>query len=268
MAKLTRVTGKVFGSAATATVRGIGQFGSAAAGSPNLTTDVATIQALPAYLNGWGSAVITSRNFPPIEEVTGVLKTISYQTCYNLQEGVAEYDINTEYTNTSIVKSTNNGIITFYASLQDNNIGNSLTDTDYWKPTVLNLDNKADVDLSNANDTAKILMSGMGMPSDTYIDLTLGADGSTYIAPANGWFTIQKYNDSTIGDGYIAMVNLSNGLATENRQIRYAGSGGMPIGRVYIPAKKGDSVNVYYDITGSVIAFRFIYAVGSESEAS
>lgn len=162
MAKLTRVTGKVFGSAATATVRGIGQFGSAAAGSPNLTTDVATIQALPAYLNGWGSAVITSRNFPPIEEVTGVLKTISYQTCYNLQEGVAEYDINTEYTNTSIVKSTNNGIITFYASLQDNNIGNSLTDTDYWKPTVLNLDNKADVDLSNAD------------PSQSFIDMAVG----------------------------------------------------------------------------------------------
>ena len=54
MAKLTRVTGKVFGSAATATVRGIGQFGSAAAGTPNLTTDVATIQALPAsILPGW-----------------------------------------------------------------------------------------------------------------------------------------------------------------------------------------------------------------------
>ena len=130
------------------------------------------------------------------------------------------------------------------------------------------LNGKADVDLSNTNDTAKILMSGQALPSDTYIDLTLGANGSTYTAPANGWFTIQKYNDSTIGDGYIAMVNLSNGLATENRQIRYAGSGGMPIGRVYIPAKKGDSVNVYYDITGSVIAFRFIYAVGSESEAS
>ena len=167
MAKLTRVTGKVFGSAATATVRGIGQFGSAAAGSPNLTTDVATIQALPAYLNGWGSAVITSRNFPPIEEVTGVLKTISYQTCYNLQEGVAEYDINTEYTNTSIVKSTNNGIITFYASLQDNNIGNSLTDTDYWKPTVLNLDNKADKDLSNINPTqnAKNTIIGWEIPN-------------------------------------------------------------------------------------------------------
>ena len=137
MAKLTRITGKVFGSNATATIGGIGQFGSAAAGSPNLTTDVATIQALPAYLNGWGSAVVTSRNFPPIEEVTGVLKTISYQACYTLQEGIPEYDINTEYSNTSLVKSVNNGIVTIYASLQNNNIGNSLSDGAYWKPYIL-----------------------------------------------------------------------------------------------------------------------------------
>lgn len=137
MAKLTRITGKVFGSNATATIGGIGQFGSAITGTPNLTTDVATIQALPAYLNGWGSAVVTSRNFPPIEEVTGVLKTISYQACYTLQEGIPEYDINTEYSNTSLVKSVNNGIVTIYASLQNNNIGNSLSDGAYWKPYIL-----------------------------------------------------------------------------------------------------------------------------------
>ena len=137
MAKLTRVTGKVFGSAAQAQSGGIGQFGSAATGTPNPTTDVATIQALQAYLDGWGSAVITSRNFPPIEEVTGVLKTISYQACYTLQEGIPEYDINTEYSNTSVVKSINNGITTLYVSLANGNTGNPLTDTTKWKPYVL-----------------------------------------------------------------------------------------------------------------------------------
>lgn len=137
MAKLTRVTGKVFGSAAQAQSGGIGQFGSAATGTPNPTTDVATIQALQAYLDGWGSAVITSRNFPPIEEVTGVLKTISYQACYTLQEGIPEYDINTEYSNTSVVKSINNGITTLYVSLANGNIGNPLTDTTKWKSYVL-----------------------------------------------------------------------------------------------------------------------------------
>lgn len=130
MAKLPRVTAKVFGGSAP--LSEIGQFGSAKAGTPNNTQDVATIQALSAYDNGWGSAVVTSKNFPPMEEVTGVLKTISYQTCYLLQEGVPEYDINTEYSNTSIVKSTSGSNLSFYLSLQNGNVGHALSDTDYW----------------------------------------------------------------------------------------------------------------------------------------
>lgn len=130
MAKLTRVTGKVFGG--NAPLNQIGQFGSALAGTPNNTQDVAEIQALDAYSNGWGSAVISSRNFPPIEEVTGALKTISYQSCYLLQEGIPEYDINTEYSNTSVVKSINGNELIFYISLQNNNIGNPLTNSAYW----------------------------------------------------------------------------------------------------------------------------------------
>src|SRR5574344_2114034 len=35
--------------------------------------------------------------------------------------------------------------------------------------------------------TAPFWESRMGMPSGSYIDLTLGANGSTYTAPANGW---------------------------------------------------------------------------------
>ena len=135
MAKLTRVTGKVFGGSAP--LDEIGQFGSALAGNPTNTQDVATIQALDAYSEGWGSAVISSRQFPPIEEVTGALKTISYQGCYLLQEGIPEYDIDTEYSNTSIVKSINDGITTLYVSLSNGNKGNALSNATYWKPYVL-----------------------------------------------------------------------------------------------------------------------------------
>lgn len=134
MAKLTRVTGKVFAN--DAPLAQIGQFGSALAGNPYNTQDVATIQNLQAYLNGWQSAVVTSRNFPPIEEVNGVLKTISYQACYLLQEGIPEYDINTEYSNTSIVKSISGNELSFYISLQNENIGNALTNTTYWTKAV------------------------------------------------------------------------------------------------------------------------------------
>lgn len=240
MTKLTRVTGKVFGGAATATTGGIGQFGSAATGTPNPTTDVATIQALQAYSVGWGSAVITSRNFPPIEEVTGVLKTISYQTCYNLQEGVAEYDINTEYSNTSIVKSVNNGIITFYASLTNNNIGNSLSDTDYWKPVVLDLDNKADVDLSNADPSQSFIDMAVSWGMPDYDDTAKISVSAASIAGSGG-YTVNV-------NGYFNIPGTSS--AAQNRdlkingvkvwQVNYTSSGGDTGGGFICPVSPGD----------------------------
>lgn len=136
MAKLTRVTGKVFGGSAP--LDEIGVFGSAKAGDPTNSQDVATIQSLSAYANGWGSAILTSRNFPPIEEVTGVLKTISYQNCYLLQEGIPEYDANTNYSNTSIVKNIDGQTLSFFISLKNDNIGNPLTDGTSWLKANLN----------------------------------------------------------------------------------------------------------------------------------
>lgn len=129
---LTRVTGKVFGGEAP--LDEIGQFGSALLGTKLNTQDVATIQALEAYSQGWGSAVIPSRNFPPMEEVTGVLKTISYQACYSLQAGVPVYDIATDYGVGDIVKVASGSTLTFYVSQTTPNIGQSLSDTTYWKP--------------------------------------------------------------------------------------------------------------------------------------
>ena len=134
MATLTRVTGKVFGG--DAPLDQIGQFGSALAGTKLNTKDIATIQALEAYSKGWGSAILTSRNFPPIEEVNGVLNTLSYQICYLLQEGCPTYDINTEYSATSVVKMVSGSTLNYYISQQDNNIGHPLTDTNYWKPAI------------------------------------------------------------------------------------------------------------------------------------
>ena len=139
MAKLTRLTGKVF--AGTADLEDLGVFGSAKAGNPTNPTGTNTeaqIQSGTAYDEGWTSAVVTSRNFPPVEEVNGVLRTISYQNCYILQEGIPEYDVGTEYSNTSIVKDINGSQLTLYVSLINNNIGNPLTDTDSWAQVTIN----------------------------------------------------------------------------------------------------------------------------------
>ena len=201
MAKLARVKGKVF--AGSAQLSDIGQFGSALAGTPTNTQDVATIQALSAYDEGWNSAVITSRNYPPIEEVNGVLKTISYQTCYMLQEGIPEYDIGTEYSNTSIVKSVNGTRLDFYISLQNNNVGHALSDTDYWAKATLNAGKNIGEIVTSViplSDSGLHLLdgtvlSGSGVYADfvNYIASIYDASLSYFTTEADWQTTVSKY---------------------------------------------------------------------------
>ena len=53
------------------------------------------------------------------------------------------------------------------------------------------LSDKADVSLGNVNSAAIDKMALVGSPSVNYTSLTLGASGSKYTAPANGWFVIK-----------------------------------------------------------------------------
>lgn len=126
---LTRVPAKIFAENAPQNV--VGQFGSALNGTKVNTTDVNIIQGLPAYTTGWSSAVISNRNYPTLEEMNGVMKTMSYQTAYNMQKGVAEWDNQTTYYTGDICKAVGNGIL--YVSRADNNIGNPVSNTTYWQ---------------------------------------------------------------------------------------------------------------------------------------
>jgi len=129
MAKLDRVTAKVF--AASAAADEIGQFGSAVAGSKLETADVATIQGLSAWLDGWSEALVPGNRYPALQEMNGLLKVLSYQGAYTLQEGIPEYDSATTYYIGSIIKKT--GTFELYGSLTDDNVGNALIDGVDWK---------------------------------------------------------------------------------------------------------------------------------------
>lgn len=132
MTKYNRITGKVFGGNATATGDDpeIGQFGSAKDGSFVGTTDVATIQSLPAWSKGWIEAVSPEDNFPPLPEMTGAMKVLSHQQCYLLQQGLAEWDNSTIYYTNNF--ASKNGRI--YISQTNENQGNDpSTDTTNWK---------------------------------------------------------------------------------------------------------------------------------------
>ena len=118
---------------------------------------------------------------------------------------------------------------------------------------------KADTDLSNVGNSGTATGAGWAMPSTTYDDLTLGASGSNYTAPANGWFTIDK---ATTGAQYLALINTNNKIKTEGR----ATNSGQTL-RLFLPVKKNDVVECLYSAAGTLNCFRFVYAVGSESEA-
>lgn len=113
---------------------------------------------------------------------------------------------------------------------------------------------KADVDLSNVNVSGTSLASGWSMPSSRYIDLTLGASGATYTAPANGYFYLQKIATSTTQ--VLLMVNNSKigSIFTTNDTNKGVQS--------YIPVSKGDTLSVTYSLGGATTIFRFVYAEG------
>lgn len=121
------------------------------------------------------------------------------------------------------------------------------------------LNGKADVDLTNVNDSGTSLSAGWAMPSTTYEDLTLGASGTEYTAPANGWFHLNKQAQTA---GKYALISGSR-CSVESPYV-----GQYKQARLIFPVLKGDVVRVDYDLDGSTYSWRFIYAKGSESEAS
>ncbi len=117
------------------------------------------------------------------------------------------------------------------------------------------LNNKVDLDAQNLSAEGKSLISGLGMPSNRYIDLTLGASGSTYTAPANGWFYISTYCNADTSMDFVTSnfhIIMRSG-ASSNHMIRGI-----------IPAKKGDTVTPVYTAKLSNTFWQFIYAEGSK----
>ena len=119
--------------------------------------------------------------------------------------------------------------------------------------TPYTVDSVSNSNASNFSSAGRSYLSGLGMPSSRYIDLTLGASGSTYTAPANGWFVISK-----VATGVQDVVIDLNGvrLTTSN-----APTTGWTCS-AFVPCKKNDTINVFYSAGGALNYFRFIYAEG------
>lgn len=99
----------------------------------------------------------------------------------------------------------------------------------------------------------KQTLTNLSTPSTTYVNLTVGASGTTYTAPATGWFSLAAQgNDIRL---WCARYGQCGGKYTAN----FASM-------VSVYAKKGDVIMLQYsscDISASWCYFRFVYAEGS-----
>jgi hypothetical protein len=120
---------------------------------------------------------------------------------------------------------------------------------------VAQMELKANMTLDNVSNVGKSLATSWSMPSSKYIDLTLGATGTIYTAPANGYFTVGKR---------VSAVSQQLALYHPNT-LMASGQMGHVVNqmlRVWLPVAKGDGIICSYDAGGALEVFRFIYAEG------
>ena len=194
----------------------------------------------------------------------GSLKSLSYQTTtvlvsqyngtaslvgdfwLNAQTGIAGFQVSSSqhydeaenlfYTGTSLIRAT----IVARAVFTNGYV------TDFFQTSAFHA-----VDWSESP-----IVAGWSAPSSKYIDLTLGASGTIYTAPANGWFFISRTGVSS--GRYVSLVNKSG---SELRTLYRTPATNDAI-YLYLPAKRGDSVVVSYSADGSIEFFRFVFAEG------
>ena len=118
---------------------------------------------------------------------------------------------------------------------------------------MIDVDSVANSNMSNISSAGRSFISGLGKPKRN-IQLTLGASGSTYIAPANGWFRVTANpNQNTYGRLHTSTLApcFSN-----------VSSGAIDI-EIYAPVSKGEVVT--YTYSGSFYntnRIQFIYDEG------
>lgn len=127
---------------------------------------------------------------------------------------------------------------------------------------VTQVETKANIFLDNVLPTQEFKTQSVSwsMPSGRYIDLTLGASGSTYTAPANGWFYLNKVagSDWHYCEFTCAVEGSYDSLPCWGSDYKTS-----PI-KIWTPVKKGAIIKVNYNATGKTNDFKFIYAEGEQ----
>jgi hypothetical protein len=253
MGELTRVTGKVFGETASPTGDAsngpyIGQFGSAQTGEYIGTGDIATIQAKSsAWANGWIDAVTPTNQYPSLPERTGVDKVLSYQECYLLQRGVAEWDEATDYYTSCFC--SHNGII--YKSLIDNNVNiEPGTNVNAWAEYPSQIEDWANQDLSN------LTISGNARLQYVPFSIVKGtvSSGENATLRTNSAVVYRKRDINVVGTLSYSNNTQVSGFSSANRcySTYYANYSSASTLEFQVEFTTGSNVTTTQNITGGV----------------
>lgn len=115
------------------------------------------------------------------------------------------------------------------------------------------------INIARMQETIPSQAAHAAMPSNRYIDLTPGANGTSYIAPADGWIAFAKKLTAT--GQFVCLSNRTIDMSTMGCNAT-DGSGGNT--SCFIPCKKGDEVVTWYSAGGDVLVLKFIYAEGAQ----
>lgn len=241
MAKLTRVPLRPF--AGSALESEVSQFGSVIEGSKLHTLNIETIQALDSWLSGFSKALISGNRYPSMQEMNGVLKVLSYEQAYALQEGIPEYDSATTYYIGSIVKKT--GTFELYGSLTNDNVGNALTVGTDWKLLCdLNSIIFANEDLNNITNIA--INNIINAISPNYTAGVIKTWNTLYTVTSPGWVNIYGVTGQ---DEIALLVNgikvLANAALSTQDTVTIAGQVMVKMGDTYIGTGTASTITFY-----------------------
>ena len=94
------------------------------------------------------------------------------------------------------------------------------------------------------------------MPSNKYIDLTLGASGSSYTAPADGWFYVEK-----LSTGATQSIAIISSTLNVGKMLNYSTNNNAPM-YTSAPVFKNEIITILYTLGGTTVKFRFYYSIG------
>lgn len=122
------------------------------------------------------------------------------------------------------------------------------------------INTKANTALNNLTDEGKELITIYSLPSENYIDLTIGSTGTSYTAPANGWvYYDARSNGNASSQASINVYDINgNNLYSVANSIAINGHHMT----CFLPIRKNQTFKVFYQQVSEQLDFRFIYAQG------